>query len=154
MAIYHFEGQVISRTSGRTSVAAAAYRSRERLYNEYDGLTHDYTYRHDLLWEQIMLPPNAPAAWQDRGTLWNAVEQSETQKDNRLAREFNAALPIELDLPEWKQLLTDFIQQQFVSQGMCADVVIHNPGDGHNPHAHIMLTVRPLKENGGIAPTF
>ena len=148
MAIYHFEGQVISRTSGRTSVAAAAYRSRERLYNEYDGLTHDYTYRHDLLWEQIMLPPNAPAAWQDRETLWNAVELSETQKDNRLAREFNAALPIELDLPEWKQLLTDFIQQQFVSQGMCADVVIHNPGDGHNPHAHIMLTVRPLKENG------
>ena len=148
MAIYHFEGQVISRTSGRTSVAAAAYRSRERLYNEYDGLTHDYTYRHDLLWEQIILPPNAPAAWQDRETLWNAVEQSETQKDNRLAREFNAALPIELDLPEWKQLLTDFVQQQFVSQGMCADVVIHNPGDGHNPHAHIMLTVRPLKENG------
>ena len=148
MAIYHFEGQVISRTSGRTSVAAAAYRSRERLYNEYDGLTHDYTYRHDLLWEQIMLPPNAPAAWQDRETLWNAVEQSETQKDNRLAREFNAALPIELGLPEWKQLLTDFIQQQFVNQGMCADVVIHNPGDGHNPHAHIMLTVRPLKENG------
>jgi len=148
MAIYHFEGQVISRTSGRTSVAAAAYRSRERLYNEYDGLTHDYTYRHDLLWEQIILPPNAQAAWQDRETLWNAVELSETQKDNRLAREFNAALPIELDLPEWKQLLTDFIQQQFVSQGMCADVVIHNPGDGHNPHAHIMLTVRPLKENG------
>ena len=151
MAIYHFEGQVISRTSGRTSVAAAAYRSRERLYNEYDGLTHDYTYRHDLLWEQIMLPPNAPAAWQDRETLWNAVEQSETQKDNRLAREFNAALPIELDLPEWKQLLTDFVQQQFVSQGMCADVVIHNPNDGHNPHAHIMLTVRPLKENGDWA---
>lgn len=95
-----------------------------------------------------MLPPNAPVEWNDRETLWNAVEAAEIQKDSRLAREFNAALPIELDLPEWKMLLTTFIHEQFVSQGMCADVVIHNPGDEHNPHAHIMLTVRPLKENG------
>ncbi len=95
-----------------------------------------------------MLPPNAPAAWNDRETLWNAVEASETQKDSRLAREFNVALPVELDLPEWKSILTQFVQTQFVNEGMCADIVIHNPGDSHNPHAHIMLTVRPLKENG------
>ncbi len=118
------------------------------MYNDYDGLTHDYTYRHDLLWKQIMLPPNAPAAWNDRETLWNAVEASETQKDSRLAREFNVALPVELDLPEWKAILTQFVQTQFVNEGMCADIAIHNPDDGHNPHAHIMLTVRPLKENG------
>ncbi len=148
MAIYHLSGQVISRSSGRTVVAAAAYRARERLYNDYDGLTHDYTYRHDLLWKQIMLPPNAPAAWNDRETLWNAVEASEPQKDSRLAREFNVALPVELDLSGWKEILTQFVQAQFVNEGMCADIAIHNPGDGHNPHAHIMLTVRPLKENG------
>ncbi len=148
MAIYHLSGQVISRSSGRTAVAAAAYRARERLYNDYDGLTYDYTYRHDLLWKQIMLPPNAPAAWNDRETLWNAVEASETQRDSRLAREFNVALPVELDLPEWKSILTQFVQTQFVNEGMCVDIAIHNPGDGHNPHAHIMLTVRPLKENG------
>lgn len=151
MAIYHLSGQVISRSSGRTAVAAAAYRARERMYNDYDGLTHNYTYRHDLLWKQIMLPPNAPATWNDRETLWNAVEANETQKDSRLAREFNAALPVELDLPEWKAILTRFVQTQFVNEGMCADIAIHNPGDGHNPHAHIMLTVRPLKENGDWA---
>lgn len=95
-----------------------------------------------------MLPPNAPAAWNDRETLWNAVEASETQKDSRLAREFNAALPVELDLQDWKEILTRFVQTQFVNEGMCADIAIHNPGDGHNPHAHIMLTVRPLKEDG------
>ncbi len=95
-----------------------------------------------------MLPPNAPAAWNDRETLWNAVEASETQRDSRLAREFNVALPVELDLPEWKSILTQFVQTQFVNEGMCVDIAIHNPGDGHNPHAHIMLTVRPLKENG------
>ncbi len=148
MAIFHLSGQVISRSSGRTAVASAAYRARERLYNDYDGLTHDYTHRHDLLWKQIILPPNAPAAWNDRETLWNAVEASETQGDSRLAREFNAALPVELDLPEWKAILTQFVQTQFVNEGMCADIAMHNPGDGHNPHAHIMLTVRPLKENG------
>ncbi len=148
MAIYHLSGQVISRSSGRTAVASAAYRARERLYNNYDGLTHDYIHRHDLLWKQIMLPPNAPATWNDRETLWNAVEASETQKDSRLAREFNVALPVELDLPEWKAILTQFVQTQFVNEGMCADIAIHNPGNGHNPHAHIMLTVRPLKENG------
>ncbi len=148
MAIYHLSEQVISRSSGRTAVASAAYRARECLYNDYDGLTHDYTCRHDLLWKQIMLPPNAPAAWNDRETLWNAVEVSETQKDSRLAREFNVALPIELDLSEWKAILTQFVQAQFVNKGMCADIAIHNPGDEHNPHAHIILTVRPLKENG------
>ncbi len=148
MAIYHLSGQVISRSSGRTAVASAAYRARERLYNDYDGLTHDYTYRHDLLWKQIMLPPNAPATWNDRETLWNAVEASETQKNSRLAREFNVALPVELDLPEWKAILARFVQTQFVNEGMCADIALHNPGDGHNPHAHIMLTVRPFKENG------
>ena len=117
------------------------------IYNEYDGIQHDYTRKQGLVWEHIFLPDFAPAEWQERAKLWNAVEEAEKTKDSRLAREFVAALPIELAKGEWVDLLSKFIQEQFVDEGMCADVAIHNT-DGHNPHAHIMLTVRPLNENG------
>jgi ATP-dependent exoDNAse (exonuclease V) alpha subunit len=117
------------------------------MLNDYDGIQHDYTRKQGLAWEQVFLPEHAPAEWVDRAVLWNAVEESEKTKDSRLAREFVVALPVELEQEEWKSLLTEFIQEQFVSDGMCADVAIHNT-DGHNPHAHIMLTVRPLDEQG------
>lgn len=117
------------------------------MYNDYDGVQHDYTRKQGLVWQQIFLPDMAPAEWQNREVLWNTVEEAEKMKDSRLAREFVAALPIELGRDEWITLLTDFIQTNFVADGMCADVAIHDT-DGHNPHAHIMLTVRPLKENG------
>ena len=117
------------------------------IYNEYDGVQHDYTRKQGLVWEHIFLPAFAPAEWQERTKLWNAVEEAEKTKDSRLAREFVAALPIELGKDEWVDLLSKFIQEQFVGEGMCADVAIHDT-DGHNPHAHIMLTVRPLNENG------
>ena len=147
MAIYHLEAKVISRGVGRTACGAAAYMSCSRIYNDYDGIQHDYTRKQGLVWEHIFLPSMAPAEWQDRETLWNAVEKAETSKDSRLAREFIVALPGELGRDEWQMLLTKFIQEQFVSDGMCADVAIHNT-DGHNPHAHIMLTMRPLDEQG------
>ena len=147
MAIYHLEAKVISRGVGRTACGAAAYMSSSRIYNDYDGIQHDYTRKQGLVWEHIFLPSMAPAEWQDRETLWNAVEKAETSKDSRLAREFIVALPVELGRDEWQMLLTKFIQEQFVSDGMCADVAIHNT-DGHNPHAHIMLTMRPLDEQG------
>lgn len=89
----------------------------------------------------------APAEWVGREVLWNAVEDAEKTKDSRLAREFVVALPVELGRDEWIALLTDFIQSNFVTEGMCADVCIHDT-DGHNPHAHIMLTVRPLTKDG------
>ncbi len=92
-------------------------------------------------------PHNAPESWQDRSILWNAVEENEKTKDSRLAREFVVALPIELNKKQWITLLSDFIGEQLVSDGMCADACIHNT-DGHNPHAHIMVTVRPLDEHG------
>ena len=117
------------------------------IYNEYDGIQHDYTRKQGLVWEHIFLPDFAPATWQERSVLWNAVEEAEKTKDSRLAREFVAALPIELGKDEWVDLLSEFIQKQFVDEGMCADVAIHDTG-GHNHHAHIMLTVRPLSENG------
>ena len=149
MAIYHLEAKVVSRGSGRSAVAASAYLSCSNILNDYDGVRHDYTRKKGLVWEQIFLPEYAPAEWQDRGALWNAVEENEKAKDSRLAREFVPALPIELTPDQWKELLTDFIQNHFVADGMCADVAIHAPyPQGHNPHAHIMLTVRPLDENG------
>ena len=147
MAIYHLEAKVISRGAGRSAVAAAAYMSCSQILNDYDGVQHDYTRKQGLVWQQIFLPEYAPAEWSDRGTLWNAVEENEKTKDSRLAREFVVALPVEMGKAEWESLLTEFIIDNFVADGMCADVCIHDT-DGHNPHAHIMVTVRPLAENG------
>ena len=147
MAIYHLEAKVISRGTGRSACAASAYMSCSAIYNDYDGIQHDYTRKQGLVWEHVFLPDCAPVEWQDRAVLWNAVEEAEKTKDSRLAREFVAALPIELGKLDWINLLSKFIYQQFVNEGMCADVAIHDI-DGHNPHAHIMLTVRPLNENG------
>ena len=147
MAIYHLEAKVVSRGAGRSAVAASAYLSCSRLYNDYDGIQHDYTKKQGLVWQEVFLPEYAPQEWQDREKLWNAVEEVETAKDSRLAREFVVALPIELSREEQIELLQDFIRKQFVSDGMCADAAIHDT-DGHNPHAHILLTVRPLDEQG------
>ena len=147
MAIYHLEAKVVSRGAGRSAVAASAYLSCSRLYNDYDGIQHDYTKKQGLVWQEVFLPEYASQEWQDREKLWNAVEEVETAKDSRLAREFVVAMPIELSRTEQIELLQEFIQKQFVADGMCADAAIHDT-DGHNPHAHILLTVRPLDEQG------
>ena len=146
MAIYHMQAKVVSRGSGRSAVAASAYMSCSRMYNDYDGIQHDYTRKHGLIYQEVMLPPMAPSEWNDREQLWNAVEETEKTKDSRLAREFVVALPVELDKDSNISLLQDFIKKNFVDMGMCADFAIHDT-DGHNPHAHILLTVRPLNEN-------
>ena len=147
MAIYHLEAKVISRGVGRSAVAASAYMSCSRIYNDYDGIQHDYTRKQGLVYEQVLLPPQVLPEWKDRSFLWNAVEETERTKDSRLAREFVVALPTELSTEENISLLTEYVQDNFVNDGMCADFCIHDT-DGHNPHAHIMLTVRPLDENG------
>ena len=147
MEIYHLEAKMVSRGAGRSAVAASAYLSCSRMLNDYDGVQHDYTRKQGLAWQAVFLPPMAPPEWQDREKLWNAVEEAEKTKDSRLAREFVAALPIELSRQQQIELLQDFIREQFVDEGMCADVAIHDT-DGHNPHAHILLTVRPLDEHG------
>ena len=149
MAIYHLEAKVVSRGTGRSAVATSAYLSCTNILNDYDGVRHDYTRKKGLVWQDVFLPEFAPLEWKDRGVLWNAVEENEKTKDSRLAREFVPALPVELTPAQWQELLTDFIQNNFVAEGMCADVAIHDPHPpGHNPHAHIMLTVRPLDEQG------
>ncbi len=121
--------------------------SCSEIHNDYDGITHDFTRKRGLVWEQIFLPQNAPQEWEDRRVLWNAVEAAEKSKDSRLARELVVALPVELDKTRWIKLLTEYIQNNFVADGMCADVAIHDT-DGHNPHAHILLTVRPMDNKG------
>ena len=147
MAIYHLEAKVISRGIGRSAVAASAYMSCSKIFNNYDGVQHDYTKKHGLIYEQVLLPPQAPPEWQDRSVLWNAVEETEKTKDSRLAREFVVSLPVELSREQNISLISEYVKDNFVADGMCADFCIHDT-DGHNPHAHIMLTVRPLDKNG------
>ena len=147
MAIYHLEAKVIGRSTGRSAVAASAYMSCSKILNDYDGVLHDFTRKRGLVWEHIFLPENAPQEWRERSELWNAVERAEKTKDSRLARELVVALPVELNKEQWINLLSDYIQSNFVADGMCVDVAVHDT-DGHNPHAHIMLTVRPLDDKG------
>ena len=147
MAIYHFSAQIISRSTGRSSVAAASYRAGEKTKNERDGILHDYTKKSGVVHTEIMLPESAPSEYADRSTLWNAVEKSEKRCDAQTAREIDIALPVELNLKENIELVREYIKDNFVSHGMCADFAIHDTGSG-NPHAHIMLTTREITNAG------
>lgn len=147
MAIYHLSIQNIGRSAGRSAVAAAAYRSATKLIDSERGLTCDYSRKSGVVYTEVMLCQNAPQEYADREKLWNAVEKIEKQKDARLAREINVALPHELDRETQIKIVRDYVQENFVKAGMCADIALHDKGDG-NPHAHIMLTTRPIDENG------
>jgi len=145
LAIYHLSIKIISRGKGKSAVAAAAYRAGEKIRNEYDGMEHDYTRKGGVVHTEILLPDNAPAEYSDRAVLWNAVEKIERTKNSQLAREIEIALPVELTLLQNKSLVREYVKKHFVSAGMCADFCIHDTGGG-NPHAHIMLTMRPFNE--------
>ena len=147
IAIFHCPIQIIKRSVGRSAIAAAAYRSGEKLTSEWDGLTRDYTHKPGVVHSEIMLPAHAPPEFADRSTLWNSVEQIEKSSDAQLAREIEVALPVELSRAEQLALVRSFVKDNFVAEGMCADFALHDKGDG-NPHAHIMLTIRPLREDG------
>lgn len=121
MAIYHLNVKIIGRNSGRSSVAATAYRSGDTLTNEWDGLTHDYSKKQWIEHSEIMLPDNAPESFQDRGTLWNAVEMAEKSGAAQLAREIEIALPLELNQSQHLDLVRSYIQKNFTDKGMCAD---------------------------------
>ena len=147
---FHFSISMISRGKNKSAVASAAYISCEKLTNEWDGVTHDYHNKKGLLHSQIYLPENIPKEFQDRSFLWNSVELNEKASNAQLARNFIIALPKELSFEENKNLITDFIQKNFVSKGMIADLAIHQGNDegNGNIHAHIMTTVRPLNQDG------
>ncbi|MEK4701950.1 MobQ family relaxase [Solibacillus sp. FSL R7-0668] len=147
MAIYHFSMQVISRGKGQSAIASAAYRSGERLYSERYDKVSSYHHR-DVLPETMLLKPvHAPEWCLDRERLWNEVEKIEKAKNAQLAREFTVALPVELSKQQQRELLRHFVQEVFVDEGMVADVAIHRD-DVKNPHAHVMLTMRPFLEDG------
>ena len=150
IAIYHWNIGIVSRGKGKSAVAAAAYRSGEKLTNEWDGMPHDYTRKGGVVHTEIMLPLHAPPSFSDRSTLWNSVELYEKAGNAQLAREIDAALPIELSREEQIRLVREYCSSQFVSRGMCVDYAIHDTDKG-NPHCHIMLTMRPLDERGAWA---
>lgn len=151
MAIYHCSVKVISRATGRSAVAAAAYRSGERLTDERLGKCHDYTRKSDIEHRAIMAPDRTPDWMLDRASLWNGVEAAEKRKDAQLAREVEISLPRELDVEGRRALIDSYVREQFVSQGMIADVSLHrgHSADGQEqPHAHVMLTMRDLTGEG------
>ncbi|MDL2234639.1 MobA/MobL family protein [Christensenellaceae bacterium OttesenSCG-928-L17] len=139
--------KITSRGKGKSAVAAAAYRAGEKITNLYDGITHDYTRKGGVAHTEILLPDHAPREYFDRAVLWNAVEQIDKAKNAQLAREIELALPVELSPEQNIALARDYCQRHFVAAGMCADICIHDKNDG-NPHAHIMLTMRPIEPDG------
>lgn len=151
MAIFHLSAKVISRAGGRSSVAAAAYRTAGRLRDDRQGLEHDYSRKSGVVHAEIIAPDNAPDWMRQRDQLWNAVETTEKRRDAQLAREIEVALPRELDRADRLTLLRGYVQREFVARGMIADVAIHEgtARDGQDqPHAHIMLTMRDLTGEG------
>ena len=161
MAIYHAHIQVIGRSTGRSVVAAAAYRAADALQDERQSRTHDYTAKQGVVHSEIMLPDGAPERWVHdttkaslhaaRSTLWNEVEATERRKDAQLAREMEFAIPRELPRTEAIRLARDFVREQFVDRGMVADLNVHwdiGEDGGLKPHAHVMLTMRQVTAAG------
>jgi len=151
MAIYHFSAKVISRANGSSALAAAAYRSASRLHDERLDRSHDFSDKAGVIHSEVMLPEGASAEFADREKLWNAVEAAEVRKDAQLAREVEFAIPRELDQAEGIQLARDFAAREFVARGMIADLNVHwdiSPDGEPKPHAHVMLTMREVGEDG------
>jgi Ti-type conjugative transfer relaxase TraA len=151
MAIYHFSAKVISRANGSSAVASAAYRSAERLHDERLDRDHDFTNKSGVVHSEVMLPEGAPERLSDRSTLWNEVEATELRKDAQLSREVEFAIPRELNQQQGIDLARDFVQSEFVDRGMIADLNVHwdKGADGMmKPHAHVMLTMREMNEDG------
>lgn len=151
MAVYHFKMQMISRSAGRSSTAAAAYRGGLEIHDERTGRTFDYTRRDGVMDDTILAPNRAPDWARDPATLWNEVEKFERRKDAQVARENVIALPHELTPEQNKEWLHAFVQEAYVKRGMVAQVSIHAPdrdGDHRNYHSHILLTTRAVTRNG------
>src|SRR5258708_2287243 len=151
MAIYHLHVKVIGRKSGASAVASAAYRSGSRLRDERLDRSHDFSSKRGVVHSEVLLPKNAPEAWSDRERLWNDVEAFEIRKDAQLAREVEFANPREMTQAQGIELARDFARGEFLDRGMVADLNVHwdMAEDGSpKPHAHVMLTMRAVNENG------
>ena len=147
---FHFSVNIISRGKGKSAVASAAYISGEKIKNEWDGVTHDYTKKQGVISKEIFLPDHAPEEYKDRKTLWNSVELFEKNSNAQLARNFIISLPKELSIEENKKMIEEYVQNNFVKEGMIVDLAIHDESreGNQNIHAHIMTIVRPINEDG------
>ena len=145
MAIYHLSVKIIGRSSGKSAIASAAYRSGEKLHDNTNNKTYNYMKKSDIDFCEILLPENAPQEFSDRETLWNNVELSEKNSNAQLAREIEFSLPTELNFEEQKKLAHNFALS-FVKEGMCVDLAFHNKKG--NPHCHMMLTMKSLDSQG------
>ena len=152
IALYHFHVEQIKRSKGQSAIAAAAYRSGEKLHSEYYGEDSDYTRKGGVICSDILLPHHAPTEYSDRETLWNAVEKVERGKKAQLAYSFDIALQNEFSMEENIVLARQFLLDNFVSRGMIVDFAVHSPdkedGGIPNPHIHFMCPIRPLEQNG------
>jgi len=152
MPIYHCSIKIIGRSKGRSAIASSAYRSGTKLYSEESNKTFNYTAKGGVIHSEVMLCENAPKEYQNRQTLWNEVQRVEKNNNAQLAREVEVALPNQLSREQQIKIVRDYVQANFVDKGMCADWALHdkdNTGSYEdNPHAHIMLTTRPIKKNG------
>ena len=150
MPVPHLEIRIVQRSKGSSAVAGAAYQAGEKLFSEYDQKSKDHRRKQpEVLYTEIMFPANAPPEYADRATLWNAVEEVEKQWNSQLARRFILALPREVPTEMYPQMMQEYCREHFVSKGMCCDFAIHDPDPpGHNPHCHIMLTMRAIDGNG------
>jgi Ti-type conjugative transfer relaxase TraA len=151
MALYHFSAKMISRASGSSALASAAYRSASRLHDQRLDRHHDFSNKAGVVHSKVMLPDGAPEHLGDRETLWNEVEAVEKRIDAQLAREIEFAIPRELSQEQGIALARDFVRDEFVSRGMVSDLNVHWDigADGEaKPHAHVMLTTREVGEDG------
>ena len=152
IALYHFHVTQIKRSAGQSAVAAAAYRSGEKLHSEYYGEDSDYTRKGGVICSEILLPSHAPPEYADREILWNAVAKVEQGKKAQLAYSFDIALQNEFSMEENIELARQFLLDNFVSRGMVVDFAVHSPdkedGGISNPHFHVMCPIRPIEPNG------
>ena len=151
IALFHFHVTQIKRSAGQSAVAAAAYRSGEKLHSEYYGEDSDYTRKGGVVCSEILLPAHALPEYADREILWNAVEKVERGKKAQLAYSFDIALQNEFSMEENIALARRFLLEQFVSRGMIVDFAVHSPDKESgisNPHFHVMCPIRPIEANG------
>ena len=152
MASYHFHLTQVKRSRGQSVIAQAAYRAGEKLYSTYYGESSDFTRKRGVVMAEICLPDHAPREYADRETLWNALEWAESGRKAQLAHSFDITLMNEFSMEENIEMARTFVREELVSRGMIADFAIHDPvrpkGAEPNPHIHILVPIRPLKENG------
>ena len=157
MAIFHLAAKVVSRKTGQSVIAKAAYNAREELTEEKTGEVKDYSRAQGLIFSGIYTPANAPEWAHDRAQLWNKADQAERHPAATLAREYELALPHELNSEQRRFLVQDFVRESFTRKGYAADVAIHAPdreGDQRNYHAHILVTDRKLEDEGFAATKY